>query len=79
MHYLGHEEGAMNFTNAANWICQNPVDDAIIAALAIAAVVLTRRAYKEHRESYRASEELVSKWVNRPDNSPKLPPRSPRS
>jgi len=69
----------MNFADAANWICQNPVDDAIIVTLAAAAIVLGRRAYKEHRESYRASEELVAKFTNRKHHRPPLPPHSPRS
>ncbi len=69
----------MDFTAAANWICQNPGQDVIIVTLAAAAIVLGRRAYKEHRESYRVSEEIAKKWANRPDNCPKLPPRAPRS
>lgn len=67
----------MNFTDASNWICQNPGQDVFIVTLAAAALVLGRRAYKEHRESYRASEERAKKWANRPDG-PKLPPHSPR-
>jgi hypothetical protein len=68
----------MNFTAAANWICQNPGQDAIIVALAAAAVVLGRRAYKAHRASYRASEEIVDRVMSRPDTSLKLPPHAPR-
>ena len=68
----------MNFTDAANWICQNPVDDAIIVTLATAAVVLGRRAYKAHRESYRASREMGEKYANRPYKKLELPPHSPR-
>jgi len=68
----------MNFTDAANWICLHPVDDAIIVALAAAAIVLGRRAYKDHQESYRASRERADKWANRKFDRPKLPPHSPR-
>ena len=68
----------MNFTDAANWICQNPVDDAIIVTLATAAIVLGRRAYKAHRESYRPSEEIVERFLNRPEYTGKVPPRAHR-
>ena len=66
----------MNFTDAANWVGQHWVDGAIVT-VAVVAAEIGRRAYKEHRESYRFSEELAKKWANRPDG-PKLPPHSPR-
>jgi hypothetical protein len=68
----------MNFIDAENWVCQSPVDDAIIVTLVVAAAVLGRRAYKAYRESYRPSEEIVDRVMSRPDTSLKLPPHAPR-
>jgi len=66
-----------NLTDAANWVGQHWVDGAVVT-VALVAAEIGRRAYKAHRESYRASEELGNKWANRKFDRPKLPPHSPR-
>jgi hypothetical protein len=67
------------FTDAANWVCQNPGHSAVIGLLAIAGAALGRRAYKANRASYAPSEKIVNDWKNRPKYTPKFPPHSPRS
>jgi hypothetical protein len=67
----------MNFTDAANWVGQHWVDGAFIT-LAVVAAEIGRRGYKAHRESYRASEQIVERILSRPDNCPQLPPRTLR-
>ena len=69
----------MNFADAANWICQNPIDDVVITAIATAGVALACQAYREHQEAYRPSRELAAKWENMGRDRtkwPKLPPHS---
>jgi hypothetical protein len=67
----------MNLTDAANWVCQHWVDETIVT-VAVVAAELGRRAYKAHRESYRASEEMGRKYATRTHNRPQLPPHSLR-
>ena len=71
------EQEAMNFTDAANWVGQHLADGAIVT-VAVVAAEIGRRAYKAHRKSYRPSEEIVERILSRPDNCPKLPPRTLR-
>jgi hypothetical protein len=68
----------MNFADAANWVSQHWVDGAIVT-VAVVAAEIGHRAYKAHRASYRASEEIVERFLSRPEYTGKSPPRTPRS